>query len=116
MFFKEADAYDALAGNAPTLYVGKLRGGKEKGWILALGGRWIPTTLESVSLHNRAALWIGATKAGMSGSQILNGRGEAVGVVVIGQVGCTQEGETGPHPILMHHLPAWLLAKRGARC
>ncbi len=109
MLVKESEAYDALIGDAPVLLIGKARSGK--GWLLDLdGAHWIPTNLHLNSGWYGTSLDTGRTKAGMSGSPILNDRGRAVGVVVVGEVGGSAEGEDGPHPILTSNLPGWLLA------
>jgi len=93
---KESETYDALIGDAPVLAIGKARSGK--GWLLDLDGRhWIPTELHlNPSSRYGSSLWTGRTKAGMSGSPILNDRGRAIGIVASG----SNQGEDGPHPIL----------------
>ncbi len=106
--FHEAAAYDAFVENAPVLRIGNARSGI--GWILALDGQWIPTTLEVFSNICGVSLWIGPTEAGMSGSPILNHAGRAVGVVVVGTERVSKSGErtnewTGPQAILAHALP-----------
>ena len=86
--------------------------------MLALDGvHWIPTKvhLESQNLGSYLSLTIGPTEAGMSGSPILNDRGRAIGVVVIGNESVSaddecEDEESGPQPLLTATLPGWLLA------
>ena len=110
---EQADAYDALTAEAPALRVGKAaRSGSA--WLLALNGQWVPCAVE---LLGNKDLWIGATsknEAGMSGSPILADDGMAIGVLSVGSESTSREGvrkleKSGPHPVLAHHLPGWLL-------
>lgn len=109
VFYDEVEGYDALVDDAPTLSIGIARSGK--GWLLALDRpEWIPTQLNVRGI----SLAIGPTEPGMSGSPILNSRGQAVGVVVIGSETVSEgrrivnENAWG-QPILIRNLPAWLV-------
>ena len=108
----QADAYHELTEDVPALRIGKARSGR--GWVLALDGHWVHTTLEVCSGFAGGALWIDPTEPGMSGSPVLNDAGRAVGVVVVGGETVSASGErkpeqAGPQPILACNLPGWLL-------
>lgn len=111
-----SEGYDALVDEASPIRVGVARSGN--GWLLALDSpRWIPTPLRVFSglYTNVKSLAIGPTKPGMSGSPILNDRGQAIGVVAVGGATVRASGErredevSGPQPILNLNLPGWLL-------
>jgi hypothetical protein len=107
----EADAYYSLTDDISFLRIGRAESGR--GWVLDLDGQWIPTTLE---VFSRTSLSIDPTEPGMSGSPILSDAGLAVGMVVVGTVIVSENGErenerAGRQPILVHDLPGWLLPK-----
>jgi hypothetical protein len=111
--YEEAEAYEALIADTPALTIARARSGN--GWLLALdGAHWVPTKLlRNLGLYG-ASLLTGPTESGMSGSPILNNRGHAVGVVVIGgeiegRDGTRVYSGSGPQPILRRNLPGWLL-------
>jgi hypothetical protein len=113
-FGDEADAYTALTEDAPVLRFGKARRGS--GWVLSLDGSWVRTNIEIISGMQGASLQIDATEPGMSGSPVLNEAGLAVGIVVLGVEGVSDNGErknerAEQQPILSRNLPAWLLAE-----
>jgi len=109
VFANEAESYETLTGDAAALLIGEARNGK--GWVLALDGiHWIPTKLQINSGLESSSLEIGPTEPGMSGSPVLNVRGRAIGVVVVGSsVEGRMREESGPQPILTRSLPGWLL-------
>jgi len=94
----EADAFHELVDNLPVLRIGNARSGR--GWVLSLDGQWVRTTVKVFSDIGCSGLSTDPTKAGMSGSPVLNAAGRAVGVVVLGR---------GPQPMLTRNLPGWLL-------
>jgi len=110
----QADAYYAVTENAPAFRIGRARSGP--GWVLSLDGRWVRTVLDVFSnLYGDASLSIDPTKAGMSGSPILDAAGRAVGVVAVGSETINSRGERKEkrawgQPILTHDLPGWLLS------
>jgi len=114
---REAGAYEALTQEAPALKVVRT---PESGraWLLALDGEWVCCRVEV----NGQCLWISPTakcEGGMSGSPILADDGAAMGIVVVGGEvsaagGKAKPVESGPHPVLPHHLPRWLLLANGA--
>jgi Trypsin-like peptidase domain len=108
--YDQADAYDALTEEAPILRIGKPRSGR--GWLLALDGHWIPTSLDVFFGEWGASLNTGPTEGGMSGSPVLNYAGRAIGVVVIGCEVTGKNERAGPQSILVHSLPGWLLCGR----
>lgn len=110
----EAEGYDAMVDDAPVLSIGHARNGK--GWLLGLDRpEWIPTKLQVSAGHYGTSLAIGPSKPGMSGSPILNCRGQAVGIVALGsETGDAdgnrrEEDEAWGQPILTRNLPGWLL-------
>ncbi|MGH7032932.1 MAG: S1 family peptidase [Stellaceae bacterium] len=91
----------AHKGNAPMPEAAEWEG---PGRLFSLEGQWFECCLRAT----RRSLWIGdkaqAFAGGMSGSPIADADGAAVGVL------CT----TGANPILVQHLPRWLLDEIGA--
>src|SRR5579872_1671132 len=106
--YEQARAYDDVIYNAPVL---RLSSNLTKdGWVMTLDREWVPTPLHVFSGLYGTSLSIGMTKAGMSGSPILNTAGWAVGLVAVGAESCAVECEKqGPQPILYRHLPGWCL-------
>ena len=107
--YEQSEEYDKLVDDAPALRIGKPDAGR--GWILSMDGHWIPTPMKVHGTLFGTALFIGPTEPGMSGSPILNGAGQAIGVVVIGSEtidsrGVVHEEMNGPQPILIRDLPA----------
>jgi hypothetical protein len=99
----QAENYDALTADRPTLSIADAQSGR--GWVLSIEGRWIRTQIEA-----GRALTIDPTVAGMSGSPILNNdAGRAVGIVIVGMSMNGKEERTGLQPILTHALPGWIL-------
>jgi Trypsin-like peptidase domain len=108
-FASEARNYARLVGQRTPLRVAALplaRKGKSEaaewqgaGRLFSLEGQWFECRLRATP----RALWIGdkaqAFAGGMSGSPIADADGAALGVL------CT----TGANPILVQHLPRWLL-------
>jgi hypothetical protein len=80
-------------------------------WLLSLRGEWFRCNVQ----HDSGPLWI--TKAaegivgGMSGSPILADDGSAIGVLCTGQ----EEGNSGPNPRLVYHLPSRFLPPQRTR-
>lgn len=112
----QADAYHSLVDDSPALRIADAQNGP--GWMLSLDGHWIRTRLEVVRRIGLASsLCIGPTKAGMSGSPILDDSGRAVSLVSLGtetvdaKGRCKEESAMG-QPILLQNLPGWLLPKR----
>jgi hypothetical protein len=108
---EQSHAYEALLENTPILRIGKARNGP--GWVLSLGGDWVPTRLELADSTGKTSLHIDPTEPGMSGSPILDNAGRAVGIVAIGGVTRTPNGDyknerAGPQPILTDDLPGRL--------
>jgi Trypsin-like peptidase domain len=108
----EADAYNALTEKVTPLRIGAARSGK--GWLLSLDRpRWIRTVID----REYGSLHTGPTKGGMSGSPILNDRGQAVGILctgtetIIASSGERVNENAGPHAILTENLPGWLLQR-----
>src|SRR6185437_11616738 len=113
-FASEARNYARLVGQRTPLRVAALplaRKGKTEaaewqgaGRLFSLEGQWFECRLRATP----RALWIGdkaqAFAGGMSGSPIADADGAALGVL------CT----TGANPILVQHLPRWLLDAIGA--
>ena len=116
-FASEAKNYELLAAQRTPLRVAALpleRTGKAAmpeaaewqgpGRLFSLEGQWFECRLYAT----RRALWIGdkaqAFAGGMSGSPIADADGAAVGAL------CT----TAANPILVQHLPRWLLDEIGA--
>jgi hypothetical protein len=108
----EAEVYEALTESVVPLAIGEM--GKDKGWMLSLEEPycWKPTLL-NLSINS---LITGPTLGGMSGSPVLNARGQAIAVVVIGSETVSAGGErvslpdhNGPQPLLTRNLPGWLL-------
>jgi hypothetical protein len=101
----EADAYEALTGEAPALRIGHARR-KGPGWLLTLDGKWERCVVE----HYGGPLFItkgsSLVKAGMSGSPILSDAATAIGIV------CCDGGEGALNPRLDRDLPGWLLVRR----
>jgi hypothetical protein len=111
-FDEQADAYNDLVESVSVLSIGEAESGP--GWMLSIDRKWTPATLEVFSNIYGTSLATGPTKAGQSGSPILNSIGKAVGVVAIGGETIGTEGrkdaeDNGPQPMLTHHLPAWLV-------
>jgi hypothetical protein len=109
---EQADRYHALTDDAATLLIGTARSGP--GWVLALNGDWIRTTLRLLSGVDGTSLLVGPTEPGMSGSPILSGAGRAIGIIAIGSQTVRNgerhvDREAGPQPILRRNLPGWLL-------
>lgn len=116
-FASEAKNYEILIAQCTPLRVAALpleRKGKAAmpeaaewqgpGRLFSLEGQWFECRLYAT----RRALWIGdkaqAFAGGMSGSPIADADGAAVGAL------CT----TAANPILVQHLPRWLLDEIGA--
>jgi hypothetical protein len=107
----EAEAYEALTESVVPLAIGET--GKEKGWLFSLDQpyRWNATPLNPFI----NSLFTGPTLGGMSGSPVLNARGQAIAVVVIGSETVSGEARVsspdynGPQPLLTRNLPGWLL-------
>ena len=112
-FDDQTEDFDALTEKVTALRIGKAP--KEgRGWSLALDGEWVPLKVGTIG----KGLWIERTpknEPGVSGSAILAEDGTAVAVVCTGAVatglwvGVRRQEKSGPHPILEHHLPGWLL-------
>lgn len=86
------------------------------GWLLSLDGRWTPCRLNNPNPRGSPYLWTGEAKdgirGGMSGSPILLDDGRVIGVCVASSgSGDEVHTEGGPHPRLVHHLPAWLVTQ-----
>jgi hypothetical protein len=108
----QADAYGSLIDEASFIRIGKAKSGR--GWVLALDGHWIRTTLKVVSGMGGTSLSIDPTEPGMSGSPILCDAGLAVGIVAVGTETVSKNGarkneRAGPQPTLVRNLPGWLL-------
>ncbi len=109
---KEANAYLALVDDAPIFRIGEATNGP--GWVLSLDGKWVPSRLEIIG-WGASPLEIDPTEPGQSGSPILNGAGEAVGLISFGHETIESGGKAltkeraGDQPILTRALPAWLL-------
>lgn len=116
-FAGEAKTYERLVAHRTPLHVAALlleRKDKASmpeaaewegpGRLLSLDGQWFECRLRAT----RRLLWIGdkaqAFAGGMSGSPIADADGAAIGVL------CT----TAANPILVQHLPRWLLDEIGA--
>jgi hypothetical protein len=116
-FASEAKSYELLVAHRTPLRVAALpleRKGNASmpeaaewegpGRLLSLDGQWFECRLRAT----RRLLWIGdkaqAFAGGMSGSPIADADGAAMGVL------CT----TAANPILVQHLPRWLLDEIGA--
>jgi hypothetical protein len=114
----EAEAYDALVDSAPAFEVATAKGRSRHGWLLGLERSWQPCII-----GDSGVLWItkaaGGIRGSMTGSPILNGRTQAVGIVRAGAApddaafnarkpGSVQT-ESGPNPALGACLPAWIL-------
>ncbi len=114
---QQAEAYDALTEKVPAFRVDMIpRSGRA--WLLSLDGHWVPCT---VTINYDKGLYVDATpniEPGMSGSPILADDGNAIGVLSVGAKTVNADGvikllKSGPHAVLAHHLPKWLL--RSAR-
>lgn len=108
----DQEAYDALTGDVPIIRIDKARSGP--GWVLALDGHWVRTTIKVFSSIWGASLSIDPVEAGMSGSPILNDAGRAVGIVAMGtqtvsKNGVRKQERAGPQPMLARDFPGWLL-------
>lgn len=87
------------------------------GWLLSLDGRWTKCNLRVPTWWALSpTLYVSEASdgiiGGMSGSPILMDDGRAVGVAVVAE-GTKDERYTegGPQPILMYHLPGWLVGR-----
>jgi hypothetical protein len=88
----QADAYNALVESVKPLKLGEPELEKGSGWPLSLDKpyRWLPTP---TNCPNVDCLLTGQVEAGMSGSPVLNSKGQAVAVAAIG--GTLNNGYTG---------------------
>ena len=107
--YDEATGFETLTNETPILRIGEAEN-ESSAWLLTVDGRWVRCT---VRIFGRS-LWIEnaveAIQFGMSGSPILNGDADAIGVVCLG--GGSDFDSTalgGPNPRLTHNLPAWVL-------
>ena len=99
-FSEEEDAYYALTEAASVLPVGPAQSGA--GYLLSVkSAKWIPVKLQVTRGPGGAWISCGPTKAGMSGSPILDEAACAVGIVAVG-------GDHG-QMTLTDSLPGWLL-------
>ena len=87
-----------------------------EGYMLALDGlSWQPTRLEVHETIWGTGLSTGATRAGQSGSPIVDAKGRSVALVSIGaeqmdlKSGSRTNMDAGPQPILKLQLPSWVL-------
>jgi hypothetical protein len=111
-FEEQADAYRDLVDSAAILSISKPPTRSANGWVLELDGTWISTRLRFLSAIYGTILEIGPTKAGMSGSPILNEWGRAIGLVSLG-IGTIHEEQRAPRqPILARDLPGKFLAEQ----
>jgi len=121
--FNEAEAYEALTENVPSLRIGDIADvdltaddlDSEPAWLLTLDGRWAECMVTAFP----RALWIEnaveGIRGGMSGSPILTGDASAIGIVCLSGGGLDEDSHTegGPNPRLTHNLPGWLLRSLG---
>jgi hypothetical protein len=111
VMYDEAERFEALTKQAPSLRIGKVP--RESGaWLLTLSGQWVRCSIELVD----KGLWIEKSSridGGMSGSPILADGGTAIGLVCLGVEATSLDGtrrveRSGPNPVLEFHLPGWL--------
>jgi Trypsin-like peptidase domain len=108
-FIEESEAYEALTEDLPHLHISRLTDGKNRAWMLALNGEWFSATVEDP--YHRG-FWVTTTTpipGGMSGSPILADDGSVIGVV---SSEAPPPATSGPQPVLVDHLPGWLLQRR----
>ena len=113
-----SEAFQDFIEKAAVLSISKK--GIEKpvnGWLLSLDGRWTKCNLRVPTWWALSpTLYVSEASdgiiGGMSGSPILLDDGRAVGVAVVAE-GTKDERYTegGPQPILMYHLPGWLVGR-----
>ena len=108
--YDEAIVFETLTNETPTLRIGEAEN-ESPAWLLTLDGRWTRCAIQHVGGW---PLWIENAEepilGGMSGSPILNGDADAIGVVCLGggsDLDITSTG--GPNPRLTHSLPGWVL-------
>jgi hypothetical protein len=110
VFFTQADAYNALIGDALPLLVRRAQDG-EQGWLFDVGGQfWFSGKVNIIP----PVLWITASqpiRGGMSGSPILGDDGKVMGVCCMSGGGENDEThyQGGPNASLTGNLPGWLL-------
>ncbi len=108
--YDEAIVYETLTTETPTLRIGEAQN-ESPAWLLTLDGRWTRCAIQHVGGW---PLWIENAEepilGGMSGSPILNGDADAIGVVCLGGGSDLDLPSTGgPNPRLTHSLPGWVL-------
>ena len=96
-----------LSKRATALRIAQPQSGP--GWMLSLANEWVPIRL-NVDVHSDGVgLEIDPTEAGQSGSPILDAKGCAIGVIVVGtettREGIKKNARCGGKPILTRDLP-----------
>lgn len=109
--YEQADTYRSVIDESPALRMGKVQEGMSRGWLLTLENQWAETRMNVFTGLHGISLCTGLTKAGMSGSPVLNDAGQAVGIVATGGGQAPEEVNDGPQPILSESLPGWLARK-----
>jgi hypothetical protein len=111
----KAQAFEDLVNGLEAFEIAEAQSGK--GWTLSLDAQWILEDVEMSSGFWGSTLTIGTTQGGMSGSPILNAKGEAIGVVVLGTESETLHGTSANErasrqPILLGDIPGRFIGER----
>jgi hypothetical protein len=107
-FYDQYAAYEEFIESRPALRLGDIPPSDLRArplethpvYVLKLDGQWA----RGRANHIGGPIWLDGpkTESGMSGSPILNDRGEAIGVISTG----------GPDPRLLRDLPIWLAPRQ----
>lgn len=121
---KQADAYERFVGERPTLFVGALSDWPAKddeqtgmvsagvGWVLSLADGWKQYEIQVFRSASIARTFVCSQveiEGGMSGSPVIDARGEAVGVISTGGEGGVPDPGPPLDPVLAKTLPVWLI-------
>jgi hypothetical protein len=106
--YDQYDAYEMFTESRPALRLGDIPSSERRAhhletrpvYVLKLDRQWA----RGRANHIGGPIWLDGpkTESGMSGSPILNDRGEAIGVISTG----------GPDPRLLRDLPIWLAPRQ----
>jgi hypothetical protein len=100
----EYDGYFSLTDDAAFVRIAEPVSARSRGWVLSIAGQWVRSETNAIFGMEGVSLQIDLSKAGMSGSPILDRYGRAIGLVSIGNMSDAirdQGCKHGPNPILV---------------
>lgn len=104
----QAEAYWELTESIDPLMIADAKHGAPA-WLLSLDGKWGKCTVQVGARGMFIKDAHAGIHGGMSGSPILDGKGNAIGVVCCSHSGVDGLHTSGTQARLTNHLPAWLV-------